>query len=107
MRTPIQKFAEQEGVTTRFLYKEAQRGRLILTKVGSRTFVDDVDAEQWRALAQKYNGTVGDIVMKVAEEQLKALGKAVAEGHVDRVRAVRRLEQIARQNGLILEQTAA
>jgi hypothetical protein len=102
MRTPIQKFAGKEGITTRFLYKEARRGRLILTKVGSRTFVDDVDAEQWRALAPKYNGTVGDVVMKVAEEKLKALGKAVADGHVDRVRAVRRLEQVARETGLTL-----
>jgi hypothetical protein len=100
MRTPIRKFAQQEHVTPRFLYKEAERGRLVLTKVGSRTFVDEPDAEAWRALAPKVDGTVGDIVLKVTEQKLKELGAAVAKGLVDRDLVIDRLSTVAARAGL-------
>jgi|HubBroStandDraft_1064217.scaffolds.fasta_scaffold1847708_1 hypothetical protein len=99
-RTPIRKFAEQQDVSIRFLYKEAAAGRLVLTKVGSRTFVDDTDGADWQALAPKVNGTAGDIVLKVAEQKLKEVGKAVAEGQIDRAHAVAHLAKAARLAGL-------
>jgi hypothetical protein len=106
MRTPVRKFATNENVSLRFIYKEAAAGRLTLTKVGSRTFIDDVDAERWRALAPKVNGTVSDLVMKAAEQKLKELGQAVAEGLIDRRHAVARLAQVAQSAGLIINEAA-
>ncbi len=100
MRTPIRKFADNESVSVRYLYKEAEAGRLVLTKVGSRTFVDDTDAEAWRALAPKFNGTVGDRILQVAVKNLKELGKAVAEGLIDRAHASARLAETVRSVGL-------
>jgi hypothetical protein len=106
MRTPVQKFAKNENVSLRFIYKEAAAGRLTLTKVGSRTFVDDVDADHWRALAPKVNGTAGDVVMKIAEQKLRELGQAVADGIVDRTHAVARLSHVAAVAGLIIHEAA-
>jgi hypothetical protein len=101
MRTPLKKFAENENVSIRFLYKEAVAKRLVLTKVGSRTFVDDADAERWRALAPKFDGTAGDRVMQVAVQKLEELGKAVSAGQIDRARAAARLAEVTQRAGLI------
>jgi hypothetical protein len=101
MRTPILKFAAQEHVTARYLYKEAKVGRLVLTKVGRRTFVDEADAERWRALAPKFNGTAGDRILAVTIENLKELGNAVAQGLVDRAHASARLVRTAQRAGLL------
>lgn len=100
MRTPIQKFALREEVTARFLYKEAAAGRLVLTKVGSRTFIDDIDAEAWRALAPKVTGKAGDVALKVAEQKLQELSTAIAKGYIDRQIAVDRLFTTAKRLGL-------
>jgi hypothetical protein len=100
MRTPIKKFAEDESVSVRFLYNEAADGRLRLTKVGSRTFVDDADAEEWRALAPKFDGTAGDRVMQAAFQKLEDLGRAVTEGHIDRALVVKQLAKVTRKIGL-------
>jgi hypothetical protein len=105
MRTPIKKFAEQEQVSLRYLYNEAAAGRLVFTKVGSRTFVDDVDAEEWRALAPKVTGKAGDIAMKVAIQKIEELGKAVSDGYIDRARAAAQLTKVVRKTGLF-EQAA-
>jgi hypothetical protein len=103
MRTPLIKFAAKEDISVRFVYKEAAAGRLVLTKVGSRTFVDDADAEAWRALAPKVNGTAGDIALKTAVAKLEELAKAVADGQVDRALVADRLASLARRTGLALE----
>jgi hypothetical protein len=81
MRTPIQAFAKQENVTTRFLYEECKAGRLTLTKVGRRTFVDDIDGEAWRALAPKVTGPV-PIAIQTAERHIQQLGKMVEAGQI-------------------------
>ena len=103
MRTPIRKFAERENVTTRYLYSECQAGRLTLTKVGRRTFVDDVDAAAWRALAPKITGTAGNTAMLAAEQKLEHLGAVVAAGRFDRHEAATRLAAITRKTGLLLD----
>jgi hypothetical protein len=100
MRMPIKKFAEQEQVSVRFLYGEAQAGRLVLTKVGSLTFVDDIDAENWRALAPKFKGTAGDRLIQVASQKLEELGRAVSDGHLERDRVIAHLAKITRKAGL-------
>jgi hypothetical protein len=41
------------------------------------------------------------------ERQLEGLAGAIEQGRVNREHAVRRLEQVARETGLTLEQTAA
>jgi hypothetical protein len=104
-RTPIKKFAEQEGVTDRFLYMEVKAGRLVLTKVGSRTFVDDADAEDWRALAPKVTGP--GITTQAAERHIEHLGRMVAKGRIDRAHATERLAAAARKAGLLLEPASA
>jgi hypothetical protein len=106
MRTPIQKFAKREDVSVRFLYKERDAGRLTLTKVGSRTFVDDADAEQWRALATKVTGTAGDAAMQAVEQKLEQLGKVVAAGRLDRHHVVARLAAVTEKAGLTLQAAA-
>ena len=106
MRSPIKKFAEQEGVSVRFLYNEAAAGRLDLTKVGSRTFVDDGDAEKWRALATKVTGKRGHKALEGAEQKLRELGTAVEQGQLDRAVVVTHLAEIARKTGLVLDQAA-
>jgi hypothetical protein len=100
MRTPLQKFARQENVSTRFLYKEARCGRLVLTKVGGRTFVDDEDAEAWRKAAPKYDGTGAEAVMKQAVQKLQDVGRAVAAGKIDKAFAMEKLDAAAHQCGL-------
>jgi hypothetical protein len=100
MRTPILKFAENEHLSARFLYKEAKRGRLVLTKVGSRTFIDDADAAAWRALAPKVNGTVADITLQTAVKAVEALRRAVAEGHLERKVAALAIRNAAKSAGL-------
>jgi hypothetical protein len=102
MRIPIKLFAEQEHVTTRYLYQESKVGRLTLTKVGRRTFVDDVDADAWRALAPKVKGGAGEIALQVAVQKLEHLGKVVAEGRLDRDHVVARLVAVAERAGLSL-----
>ena len=100
MRTPILKFAASEHVTARFLYNEARRGRLVLTKVGSRTFVDDKDAAAWRALAPKVDGTVANIAVQSAVKAVEALRRAVAEGHIKRKDAARAIRSATKSAGL-------
>jgi hypothetical protein len=102
MRTPIQPFAKQERVSVRYLYNEAAEGRLTLTKVGSRTFVDDEDAAAWRALAPKVTGKRGERELQAASKQIEDLGRAVSEGKIDRAFAAARLAKVARKAGLIL-----
>jgi hypothetical protein len=106
MRTPIRKFAEQESVTTRYLYSECKAGRLTLTKVGRRTFIDDIDAEAWRALAPKVTGTAGNTAMLAAKQKLEHLGKIVAAGQLDRRHVVEHLTAIIQKAGLTFEATA-
>lgn len=91
MRIPILQFAKNENVSARFLYKESVSGRLVLTKVGSRTFVDDVDAAAWRALAPKVSGAAGNIALQAAEQHIEHLGKALAAGQLDPAKVRARL----------------
>jgi hypothetical protein len=100
MRTPIKKFAEVENISLRFAYKEVKAGRLVLTKVGSRTFIDDPDADRWRALAPKVTGKAGDVALQVVEQKLVELGRAVENGQIDRARVVEHLADVARRTGL-------
>ena len=83
MLTPIKKFAETENISLRFAYKDVKAGRLVLTKVGSRTFIDDEDAERWRALAPKV-GQAGELVLQAARQAVENLGRAVERGLVER-----------------------
>jgi hypothetical protein len=98
-RTPIRKFAEQEGVGLSFLYSEVRAKHLVLTKVGSRTFVDDEDAARWRAQAPKV-GQTGVAILQAAELRLEELGKAIADGKVDRDVALAKLVEVAQRAGL-------
>jgi hypothetical protein len=100
-RTPIQKFAKQEGVTTRYLYKEIEVGRLTLTKVGSRSFIDDEDAEAWRATALRVTKVTGaQVAVQVLEKQILQVGQKVANGRIDRTHVVERLTDVIHKSGL-------
>lgn len=99
MRTPIQKFAEADNVSVRFLYKEANAGRLVLTKVGSRTFIDDEDAERWRALAPKI-GHAGEIALRAAKQAVENLGHAVEQGLIEQHVAALAVHDVALATGL-------
>src|SRR5215831_14244449 len=99
MRTTIKKFAEGEGVSIRFLYKEAASGRLVMTKVGSRTFIDDEDAAKWRALALKVTGKADNMALRVAVQKIEELGRAVGQGRIARQFAVSRLFEVVRKVG--------
>jgi hypothetical protein len=59
MRAPLKQFCKQENISERFAYAEKERGRLRFTYVGNRVFIDDQDAEAWRALAPKATGGTG------------------------------------------------
>jgi hypothetical protein len=100
VRTPIIKFAEQRKLSIRFLYNEAAAGRLVLTKVGSRTFIDDADAESWDALAQKVTGSAGDKALQIVEQRIEELGLQVAAGRLDRRKVIDRLGAVAVKAGL-------
>jgi hypothetical protein len=100
MRTPFRQFCKEENISPRFGYMEAAAGRLTLTKVGSRTFIDDADRKAWRKLAPKVTGKAGDIVLKVAEQKLKELGAAVAKGLIARALVTERLSAAAARAGL-------
>lgn len=100
MRLPIILFAAREHVTRRYLYQEAAAGRLTLTKVGRRTFVDDADAAAWRALAPKVTGNSGARALCMAERTLRDVSAACDAGHLDRAAAINRLAQIAAEVGL-------
>jgi hypothetical protein len=99
MRTPIKQFAKDEKVSVRFLYKEAAAKRLVLTKVGARTFIEEQDASRWRALAPKV-GNPGDLAVQIAVRAVEALGQAVAEGVVDRKVAVLAVRKAAAASGV-------
>jgi hypothetical protein len=99
MRTPIMQFAKDEKVSLRFLYKEANAKRLVLTKVGSRTFVEDSDAERWHALAPKI-GNPGEIALRTAVQAIEALGRAVSQGHIDQAVAARTMREVAMNSGV-------
>jgi hypothetical protein len=100
-RTPIQDFAKREGVTTRFIYKEIELGRLTLTKVGSRSFIDDEDAEAWRALAMRVTKVTGaQVATQIIEKQILQLGQKVARGRIDRAHVVNRLTEVIHKSGL-------
>ena len=105
MRTPIQQFAKDEKVSVRFLYKEAAASRLVLTKVGSRTFIDDEDAERWRALAPKV-GQAGELVLQAARQAVENLGRAVERGLVERRVAATAMRDVALTTGLNRAATA-
>jgi hypothetical protein len=100
-RTPIQEFAKREGVTTRFIYKEIELGRLTLTKVGSRSFIDDEDAEAWRAQAMRVTKVTGaQVTTQLVEKQILQLGRKVARGGIDRAHVLTRLEEAIHKSGL-------
>jgi hypothetical protein len=100
MRTPIKKFAEQETLSVRFLYNEAKAGRLTLTKVGARTFIDDEDAARWRALAPKVGGNSGELALRTAVKAIEALKPAIEYGHLDQAIAARTLRDAALAAGV-------
>ena len=98
--TPIKRFAQQESVGLSFLYGEVRKGRLVITKRGYLSGIDDEDAARWRAMAPKVTGKAGNIALKVAEQKLKDLGAAVAEGLVDRDLVIERLTAVLKQTGI-------
>jgi hypothetical protein len=99
MRRPLREFCERERVSQRYAYNEHYAGRLIFEKVGSRIFIDDEDADRWRALAPKV-GRVSDAALQAAERAIETLGQAVQRGDIDQARAVRRLRAAAIACGL-------
>jgi hypothetical protein len=103
MRKPLRQFCKDEGISERKAYDERYAGRLVFTKVGSRVFIDDADAEHWRSLAPKI-GRVGDVALQAAERAIETLGEAVKAGDVDRASAVKRLRAVAATFGLNSEQ---
>lgn len=103
MRTPIRQFAKQEHLGLSYIYSEARAGRLVLTKVGSRTFVEDTDADRWRALAPKI-GEPGVAILEAARLKLETLGKAVKAGQVDRDRAAAKLAKVIRKFPTLFEE---
>lgn len=98
--TPIKKFAQQESVGLSFLYSEVRKGRLVITKRGYLSGIEDKDANRWRALGLKVTGKAGDIALKVAEQRLIELGKAVAKGWISRKLVIDRLSAVAADAGL-------
>ena len=105
MRKPFRQFCKDEFISERFGYNEVSAGRLTLTKVGSRNFVDDEDAARWRALAPKI-GRAGDVALQAAERAIETLGRAVKAGDIDKASAARRLQAVATAFGLNSEQAA-
>jgi hypothetical protein len=94
-------------------YQEHAAGRLKFTKIRNRNFVLRKDGDAWlntyvhppsefdtETHAPKVNGTAGDIALKVAEQKLKELGAAVAEGLVARALVTERLSAAAARAGL-------
>jgi hypothetical protein len=104
-RRPLQQFCEREHVSERYAYAERAAGRLVFTKVGNRNFIDDDDADRWRALAPKV-GRVGDVALLAAERAIETLGRAVKAGDIDKASAARRLQAVATAFGLNSEQAA-
>jgi len=102
MRRPLREFCEGERVSLRHAYNEHYAGRLVFTKVGNRIFIDDEDADRWRALAPKI-GRVGDVALQAAERALETLGRAVKAGDIDHALAVKRLQAAAAAFGLSSE----
>jgi hypothetical protein len=107
-RTPFLQFCKEENISPWSGYAEAREGRLKLTKVRARTFVDDVDREAWRALAPKVSGRAkaGEHAMQVAALKIAELGKVVAAGLVDRDHVVAHLRKAIREAGLVADQAA-
>jgi hypothetical protein len=105
MRKPLRQFCKDEGISERKAYDEHYAGRLIFTKVGSRNFIDNEDADRWRSLAPKI-GRVGDVALQAAERAIETLGRAVKSGDIDHASAVRRLRAAAAAFGLNSEQAA-
>jgi hypothetical protein len=99
MRKPLRQFCKDEGISERKAYDERYAGRLVFTKVGSRVFIDDEDAERWRALAPKV-GRIGDVALQAAELAIETLGQAVQRGDIDQASAVKRLRAAAIACGL-------
>jgi hypothetical protein len=99
MRTPIIEFAKNEKVSLRFIYKEIAAKRLVAVKYGSRTFIDDIDAERWRALAPKI-GATGDVILDTAVRAVEALGRAIQHGEVDHNIAVSKMREVSASSGL-------
>lgn len=102
MGMPVREFARQENIGLSFLYGEVRAGRLVLTKKGSRTFVEDEDAERWRALLPKI-GESGAAILQAAELRLKNLGEAVKRGEVPRDRAAAKLAKVIRKFPALFE----
>ena len=105
MRKPLRQFCKDEGISERKAYNERYAGRLVFTKVGSRVFIDDADAERWRSLAPKI-GRVGDVALQAAERAIETLGRAVKAGDIDKASAARRLQAVAAAFGLNREPAA-
>jgi hypothetical protein len=99
VRLPLKEFCERERISQRHAYNEHYAGNLVFTKIGRRIFIDDEDAERWRALAPKIS-RVGDVALQAAERAIETLGQAVARGDIDQARAVRRLRAAAIACGL-------
>jgi hypothetical protein len=100
MRLPLREFCERERISQRHAYNEHYAGNLVFTKIGRRIFIDDADAERWRALAPKIGGRVGDVALQAAERAIETLGQAVQRGDIDQARAVKRLRAAAIACGL-------
>jgi hypothetical protein len=103
MRTPFAQFCKQESISKRLAYNEVTAGRLVLTKVGRKSFVDDADAAAWRALAPKVTGNIGQMALKLAAQSLQRLGQAVSEGTIDRATVIDEITKVVRQSGLVAE----
>ncbi len=84
---------------TAYHYMQVQRGLLTVTKMGRRTFVLKRDADAWLSNLPKV-GHAGEIALQAAKQAVEALGRAVAEGHVDQKVAALTMRDVALTSGL-------
>lgn len=80
-------------------YQELKAGRLIVTKVGPRNFVRKADGDDYNSRLPKV-GDPGRIALDTARRAVEALGRAVAEGHVDQKVAALAMRDVAINSGV-------
>jgi hypothetical protein len=100
MRVPLNQFLKRENIGRTFFYAEVNRGRIAVTKVGAKSFIDDDDAAAWRALARKTGGDPGEIALQQAQQAVEAITHAIEQGTLKRRAAINRLRDLTRAAGL-------